>query len=85
MAGKQDSQRSAIERFAQIEAERRALEFQHAETVSVAASAAQAAGVADAIPQSHTPVTRDQPKVGRNDPCPCGSGKKYKQCHGRLA
>ncbi|MEW6704897.1 MAG: UPF0149 family protein [Pseudomonadota bacterium] len=28
------------------------------------------------------PVRRDQPKVGRNDPCPCGSGKKYKQCHG---
>ena len=27
----------------------------------------------------------DVPKVGRNDPCPCGSGKKYKQCHGRLA
>ncbi|HAH12230.1 MAG TPA: hypothetical protein DCL47_01705, partial [Pantoea agglomerans] len=24
-------------------------------------------------------------KVGRNDPCPCGSGKKYKQCHGRIA
>ena len=24
-------------------------------------------------------------RVGRNDPCPCGSGKKYKQCHGRLA
>ncbi len=34
-----------------------------------------------------TPVTirRDQPKVGRNDPCPCGSGKKYKHCHGRNA
>ncbi|NNM54756.1 MAG: preprotein translocase subunit SecA [Spirochaetales bacterium] len=28
-------------------------------------------------------VTRNQPKVGRNDPCPCGSGKKYKLCHGR--
>jgi uncharacterized protein len=27
-------------------------------------------------------VRRDQPKVGRNEPCPCGSGKKYKQCHG---
>jgi preprotein translocase subunit SecA len=27
-------------------------------------------------------IRRDQPKVGRNDPCPCGSGKKYKQCHG---
>jgi uncharacterized protein len=28
-------------------------------------------------------VRRDQPKVGRNDPCPCGSGKKFKQCHGK--
>jgi SEC-C motif-containing protein len=28
-------------------------------------------------------VTRSSPKVGRNDPCPCGSGKKYKHCHGR--
>jgi preprotein translocase subunit SecA len=28
-------------------------------------------------------VVRSQPKVGRNDPCPCGSGKKYKHCHGR--
>jgi preprotein translocase subunit SecA len=27
-------------------------------------------------------VRRDVPKVGRNDPCPCGSGKKYKKCHG---
>jgi len=31
------------------------------------------------------PVTRDTPKVGRNDPCPCGSGKKYKHCHGKLS
>ena len=29
------------------------------------------------------PVTRDAPKIGRNDPCHCGSGKKYKQCHFR--
>jgi hypothetical protein len=28
------------------------------------------------------PVVREQPKVGRNEPCPCGSGKKYKRCHG---
>ena len=28
------------------------------------------------------PVRRDEQRVGRNDPCPCGSGKKYKQCHG---
>ncbi len=31
------------------------------------------------------PFVRNQPKVGRNDPCPCGSGKKYKQCHGALS
>jgi preprotein translocase subunit SecA len=35
-------------------------------------------------PGSTTPSTvrRSTPKVGRNDPCPCGSGKKYKKCHG---
>ena len=31
------------------------------------------------------PYVREQPKVGRNAPCPCGSGKKFKQCHGRLS
>ncbi len=33
----------------------------------------------------HTPFVRAGDKVGRNDPCPCGSGKKYKQCHGKLS
>ena len=31
---------------------------------------------------SPEPITRDEPKLGRNDPCHCGSGKKFKQCHG---
>ena len=35
------------------------------------------------VPKIATPVVRDSPKVGRNDPCPCGSGKKYKKCCGR--
>ena len=30
-------------------------------------------------------LATDLPRVGRNDPCPCGSGKKYKSCHGKLA
>ena len=34
-----------------------------------------------ATPQTYT---REQPKLGRNEACPCGSGKKYKQCHGKL-
>ena len=40
-----------------------------------------------AIPPQIMPeqVRRETPKVGRNDPCPCGSGKKYKKCCGRDA
>jgi preprotein translocase subunit SecA len=34
-------------------------------------------------PEVSTPIKRSKPKVGRNDPCPCGSGKKYKNCCGR--
>jgi preprotein translocase subunit SecA len=49
-----------------------------------AEQAAQAAlgAVAAAMASSRASAV---PKVGRNDPCPCGSGKKYKHCHGRLA
>ena len=35
-------------------------------------------------PPAATPVTRAEPKVGRNELCPCGSGKKYKRCHGTV-
>jgi len=35
------------------------------------------------VDEDHETYRRAQPKVGRNDPCPCGSGKKYKQCHGK--
>ena len=38
-----------------------------------------------AAPKLAQPVERHTPKVGRNDPCPCGSGKKYKHCHGKLS
>ncbi len=31
------------------------------------------------------PIRKSEPKVGRNDVCPCGSGKKYKKCHGKIA
>ena len=35
--------------------------------------------------EAQTPFVRDGRKVGRNEPCPCGSGKKFKQCHGKLS
>jgi len=40
---------------------------------------------AAAAPQKIAQIRRDVPKVGRNDPCPCGSGKKYKKCCGKVA
>jgi preprotein translocase subunit SecA len=46
-------------------------------------AAAAAAGAGRRTETVVETVKRDQPKVGRNDPCPCGSGKKYKQCHGK--
>ena len=71
----------------------RAMQFQHAEAPS--ATAAPSA-VVPAEPQARQPTrvagttaaaapfVRETVKVGRNDPCPCGSGMKYKQCHGKL-
>ncbi|MEE1365490.1 MAG: SEC-C metal-binding domain-containing protein, partial [Muribaculaceae bacterium] len=45
-------------------------------------SAQRAAAAGPRRPQPTQPI-KAAPKVGRNDPCPCGSGKKYKNCHGR--
>ena len=44
---------------------------------------AQAAATDTRARQPITPIVNNGPKIGRNDPCPCGSGKKYKNCHGR--
>ena len=41
-------------------------------------------GQQGAVGSPGTPIMRSQQKVGRNEPCPCGSGKKFKHCHGRL-
>ncbi len=40
-------------------------------------------GEAEEAEEKKKPVRRQEKKIGRNDPCPCGSGKKYKKCHGR--
>jgi len=56
------------------------VQYQHADYDEAIAAVAEAPRVAAAPP----PFTRAGQKVGRNDPCPCGSGKKYKYCHGRI-
>ena len=63
-------------------------QFQHASYSGVGATAeaeAEAGDVAVAERPKAQPFQRAIGKVGRNDPCPCGSGKKYKHCHGRLS
>ncbi len=80
---------AAMEADRQRMAARAALEFQHADASGYAATpdgedAAARSGAAAMAVAAPTTVVRDGPKVGRNDPCPCGSGKKYKHCHGRL-
>ncbi len=72
----------------QAEAQARAMQFQHADAAPVGEADAGGDGSTEPFaqaPVAQRPVHRDEPKVGRNDPCPCGSGKKYKQCHGKLA
>ena len=56
-------------------------EYQHAQSASLAQQDNQSS---DDGAQAVQPIQRVGPKVGRNDPCPCGSGKKYKQCHGKI-
>ncbi|MGL5499028.1 MAG: preprotein translocase subunit SecA [Aeromonas sobria] len=53
-------------------------------TYTHAAAESQMADEEAAGEEGHTTFVRDEQKVGRNDPCPCGSGKKYKHCHGQL-
>ena len=59
------------------------MQFKH-EAVAPTASEGDQADREQGVPAAAAPVTREGPKVGRNDPCPCGSGKKYKQCHGKI-
>jgi len=71
------------------------VQYTHSDFAQAAesAEAADAESIAIAVQQGpgpepsgqQQPFRRFGQKIGRNDPCPCGSGKKYKQCHGRLA
>jgi preprotein translocase subunit SecA len=72
----------------------RALQAQHAEMPALQAAEPVGEPVPQGLPgltssneplSSQAPFIRNDRKVGRNEPCPCGSGKKYKQCHGSLS
>jgi len=92
-----DPEQIAREEAEQRERMMRALQAQHAEVTALAAPEQEAPGGGEApfggmmrpdqaaggVP--HAPYVRGERKVGRNEPCPCGSGKKFKQCHGSLS
>jgi preprotein translocase subunit SecA len=73
-----------IEQRRREEAQREKLAFEHAVASGMAATGADAEAQQPPQPEPPQTFTRPEPKIGRNDPCPCGSGKKYKQCHGQL-
>ena len=80
--------RSEAEIEAQLEARRKQAErqmqqirTQHADALGAGAGAGPQESPEHQAAQRHVPVVRQRPKVGRNDPCYCGSGKKYKKCH----
>lgn len=67
----------------QAEARLSQSQFQHQDVGGY--SADEEAAQVQAARQGVAQMQRDEPKIGRNDPCPCGSGKKYKHCHGQLS
>lgn len=62
----------------QVEARLKQSQFQHQDAGGYSADE-------EAAEVEAAQLQRDEPKIGRNDPCPCGSGKKYKHCHGQLS
>ena len=83
VASEEDVEEIEEQRQAQAQQE---MHFEHAEAQSVLENdSPENLNLDDADTAEETqPFVRDNAKTGRNDPCPCGSGKKYKQCHGKL-
>ena len=87
---KQEDPTDAIDRQREEESARARVNYQHQ---SVSALSGDKGGIVDSSTtaragkneEKKNPFVRDLPKVGRNDPCPCGSGKKFKLCCGKIA
>ena len=75
----EDVQEVEERRRQEAEAQAKAAQYQH-ETASAMGEPEQ-----QQEPEETQPFVREERKVGRNEPCPCGSGKKYKHCHGKLS
>ena len=78
---REENEVAEMEANMQQQQQQQAMEFNHPD-VDTGSPEPMAA---DESTQTNTPYVRQEKKVGRNEPCPCGSGKKYKQCHGKIA
>jgi len=67
---------AALERQQQMSSD---INYEHADVNAMHEDEAQSDD------EHHQPFVRQEKKIGRNDPCYCGSGKKFKQCHGKLS
>jgi preprotein translocase subunit SecA len=71
-----------------VEEQRRSsarMQFRHDQASAMQSEAGEAEPAEGERPAPVQPYVRDGRKVGRNEPCPCGSGKKFKHCHGKLS
>ncbi|MEW8105768.1 MAG: SEC-C metal-binding domain-containing protein, partial [Candidatus Thiodiazotropha endolucinida] len=60
-------------------------EFKHETFEGLPEETAAPAEMEEHAREPQQPFVREGRKIGRNEPCPCGSGKKFKQCHGRIS
>ena len=79
----EDVEAAEAQRREALEQEKQSMRLMHEEVGGLGGE--QEGAESPAMPQAARPYTREGEKVGRNDPCPCGSGKKFKQCHGALS
>ncbi|KAA0873939.1 preprotein translocase subunit SecA [Nitrincola tapanii] len=79
---RQPEEVEAMEQQRREAAERQQMNFEHSQSSALQDEIAEQGEMTEE--NKSEPFVRDLPKVGRNEPCPCGSGKKYKQCHGKI-
>lgn len=82
---RQPEEIEAMEQQRREQAEQQPMNFRHEESSAMSGQGSEAVDEeAEENATAAEPFVREDKKVGRNEPCPCGSGKKYKQCHGKL-
>jgi preprotein translocase subunit SecA len=80
----EEVERMEAQRQAQAEEAARRQQFQHQTAENQLSNGDEESEQDSQQSGTQQPMVREERKVGRNEPCPCGSGKKYKQCHGKI-